>query len=225
MTGPSGAPSAQQRIVNRLTAVVRPRGEVWRLWAPTYNTVEGLSTRDTGHASHPDIACLPPRVSAKGLRPGRATTSGNRRPRRRPRVRNVCRWLSILSPGASLCGVGRCSFLGSLHDAPASDGPETVACALLSAEPVVRKTDQRRRRDGVGGGAWPRLGARSGVSLQPIRAKRGGDHAASRAGASDRAGHRGACCPRALPRGVSGSSDECTGASCTSSLSRPPAAS
>lgn len=130
-----------------------------------------------------------------------------------------------LASRASLYGVGRCSFLGSLHEAPASDGPETVACALLSAEPVVRTTDQRRRRDGVGGGAWPRLGARSGVSLQPIRAKRGGDHAASRAGASDRAGHRGACCPRALPRGVSGSSDECTGASCTSSLSRPPAAS
>ena len=155
MTGPSGAPSAQQRIVNRLTAVVRPRGEVWTLWAPTCITVEGLPTRDTGHASHPDIACLPPRVSAKGLRPGRATTTGNRRPRRRPRVRNVCRWLSILPPGASLYGVGRCSFLGSLHDAPARDGPETVVCALLSAELVVRMTDQRRRRDGVGGGAWP----------------------------------------------------------------------
>ena len=148
----------------------------------------------------------------------------------------------------NLCGVGRCSFLGSLHDAPASDGPETVACALLSAEPVVRMTDQRRRRDGVGGAlgragqAWfwpgrqapsqhalvrPRLAsvARSGVSLQPMHAKRGSDHAASRAGASDGAGHRGACCPSAGPRGVSGSSDECTGASGASSLSRPPAAS
>ena len=43
---PPGA-SAQQQIVNRLTAAVRPRGEVLRLSAPACYTVEDLASRDT----------------------------------------------------------------------------------------------------------------------------------------------------------------------------------